>query len=362
MRIRIAVPEEHVDPPVIDAALEAVTRLDESLIRSGKSPTSDQLVAAGAKWRPENMGDEHFDHGGTIAARGWGDCDDWAPLHAATLRTSGRDPGASAVVIPSGPSTYHAVVKRSTGQLELGPADISARAGMRPIAAPRAVVGADGQQGIEMAACDPHDGRIYYGQLLPTVGPLSLHCGPQFSVRGCVVGRTPFYEGRCDLPMAGSPLIGARGKRSHPRRRVRGGVMPYALSSTATGSTPMGALSHAVVGAILCGEASELSTPLDRYKLLALQCKLGGMPPSECARSLSEHIASDILHDSARSGNAPEAYFTALANQLHAEGKPPRDIHPHSLAAAIVSIAEGFQLRHVVGMSDRFREVARPWP
>jgi hypothetical protein len=150
--------------------------------------------------------------------------------------------------------------------------------------------------------------------------------------------------------MVGSPLIGARGKRSHPRRRVRGGVIPYALSSTAHGPTPIAALSHAIVGAVLCGEASELSTPLDKYKLLALQCKMGGMPAAECARSLSERIASDVMHDSARSGNAPHVYFAALAGQLSAEGKPPRDIHPHSISAAIVSVAEGFQLRHVVGM------------
>jgi hypothetical protein len=350
MRIRIAVPEEHVDPPVIDAALEAVTRLDESLIRSGKSPTSDQLVASGAIWRPENMGDEHFDHGGTIAARGWGDCDDWAPLHAATLRTSGQDPGAIARVIPSGPSTYHAVVQRTGGHIELGPEDISARAGMRPLAAPRAVVGAGGEQGIEMAACDPHDGRVYYGQLLPTVGPLSLHCGPQFSVRGCRVRGVAVYEGRCDLPIAGSPMVGARGQRRHPRRRVRGGVMPYALSSTACGRTPVGALSHAIVGAILTGDAAAMSTPLDRYKLLALQGKLGGLSANDCARGLSEHIASDVLHEAARSGVDPHHHFSALASQLAAEGKPPRDVHPQSIAAAIVSAAGDVRLQHVVGM------------
>jgi len=354
MRIRIAVPEEHVDPPVIDAALEAVTRLDESLIRSGQSPTSDQLVASGAVWRPENMGDEHFDHGGTIAQRGWGDCDDWAPLHAATLRADGRDPGASAVVIPSGPSTYHAVVKRSSGQLELGPEDISARAGMRPIAGPRSVVGANGQENIEMAACDPHDGRVYYGQLLPTVGPLSLHCGPQFSVRGCVVGRTPLYEGRCDLPIAGSPMVGARGKRVHARRRVRGGVMPYALSSTACGGSPVAALSHAIVGAILCGDAAEMATHLDRYKLVALQCKLGGMPPGTIAQSLAGQIASDVTHEAAATGTDPMAHLHALCAALAAEGKPCRAVDVHTAAEAIVSIAGGFQLRHVVGMSDGF--------
>ena len=89
MRIRVAVPDQHVDPHVINAALETVTRLDESMIRQGTSPTSDALVQAGAIWHPEPPGDEHFDHGGTIAARGAGDCDDWAPLDAATRRLRG---------------------------------------------------------------------------------------------------------------------------------------------------------------------------------------------------------------------------------------------------------------------------------
>src|SRR5579863_5096688 len=128
MRIRIAVPEAFADPNVIDAALEAVTRLDESMIRHGQSPTSHQLITSGAVWRPENMGDEHFDHGGTIATRGWGDCDDWAPLHAATLRASGEDPGAIARVVPSGPSTYDAIVQRTDGSIE----DPSIAAGMKP--------------------------------------------------------------------------------------------------------------------------------------------------------------------------------------------------------------------------------------
>lgn len=115
MRIQIAVPEAHVTKPVLDGALEAVTRLNEQLIKSGVSPTADQLIAQGATWRPEKPGDEHFDHGGVIAERGHGDCDDWAPLKAAQLRVTGVDPGARAVVRKSGPKRWHAVVHRSDG-------------------------------------------------------------------------------------------------------------------------------------------------------------------------------------------------------------------------------------------------------
>lgn len=126
MRVNIAIPEAHVKKPVLDGALEAVTRLNEELIRSGESPTSDQLIKAGARWQPEKPGAEHFDHGALIASRGHGDCDDWAPLHAATLRVTGEDPGATAVVRKSGPKRWHAIVRRSDGTID----DPSLEAGM----------------------------------------------------------------------------------------------------------------------------------------------------------------------------------------------------------------------------------------
>jgi hypothetical protein len=126
MRINLAIPEANVKAPVLDAALEAITRLNEELVRSGVSPTSDQLISAGAKWKPEKPGEEHFDHGGIIAARGHGDCDDWAPLHAASLRVTGVDPGATAIVRKSGPKRWHAIVQRSDGSID----DPSLAAGM----------------------------------------------------------------------------------------------------------------------------------------------------------------------------------------------------------------------------------------
>jgi len=126
MRINVAIPEKNVKKPVLDAALEAVTRLNEDLIKSGASPTSHQLLEAGAKWQPEPPGQEHFDHGALIAKRGNGDCDDWAPLHAATLRVTGEDPGAIAEVRKSGPKRWHATVTRSDGTED----DPSLKAGM----------------------------------------------------------------------------------------------------------------------------------------------------------------------------------------------------------------------------------------
>lgn len=138
MRVVVAIPEAHVTKPVLDGALEAVTRLNEQLIASGESPTSRQLIAAGAKWQPEKPGDEHFDHGAKIASRGHGDCDDWAPLHAATLRATGEDPDARAIVRKSGNKRWHAIVERSDGTIE----DPSLSAGMPGPSRAVGVVGA----------------------------------------------------------------------------------------------------------------------------------------------------------------------------------------------------------------------------
>lgn len=125
MRVNVAIPEAHVSAPVLDSALEATTKLNESLIRSGELAPFD-MRSPGVRWRPEPPGDEHFDHGLIVQGRGHGDCDDLAPWHAASLRVTGRDPGARAFVRPSGPQRWHALVRRSNGSVE----DPSLAAGM----------------------------------------------------------------------------------------------------------------------------------------------------------------------------------------------------------------------------------------
>jgi hypothetical protein len=321
MRIRIAVPDEHVSPEIVDPVLEAVTRINQHMLASGQTPTSDELIRGGARWRPENLGDEHFDHGATIAQRGWGDCDDWAPLHAATLRATGQDPGAVARIVPSGPSTFHAMVQRSNGQFEQGPDDISVRAGMQP--SRTLVVGDDT---MTVLACDPHDGRPYQGQLLPTVGPLSLHCGPQFSVRGChVVGAGPLYEARVDVPLAGSPLVVGRAARPHhvwvrghwrkfPRRV--GGMLPYALSVTHLAGSYHHAVQGALCGAVLAADASGLSNAADRYKLLALNWASAGLSPGQVRDALMSHMSRDLEARAHETGTHPREHSQALLREL----------------------------------------------
>src|SRR4051812_16639207 len=109
MRIQVAVPEAHVEAPVLNAALESVTALNESMLRTGEIPTFTEAVKAGrVRWQPEPPGQEHFDHAKRVLQRGWGDCDDIAPFYAAELRATGQDPGARAVAKRSGPKRWHA--------------------------------------------------------------------------------------------------------------------------------------------------------------------------------------------------------------------------------------------------------------
>src|SRR5262245_12588519 len=141
MRIKLGVPEgldkEEV-ASTLDAALEAVTTANQPLIERGHVPDCRVAIKKyGLRWKPEPVGDEHFDVAPTIVKRKWGDCDDLAPYLAASLRASGEDPDAYAYVRPSGPNRWHAVVN-SQGR-ELDPSRwagmgqrVSGHEGMRP--------------------------------------------------------------------------------------------------------------------------------------------------------------------------------------------------------------------------------------
>jgi hypothetical protein len=317
MRIRVTVPEEHVSPEVIDPVLEAVTRLNEAMIENGDTPTASALVDAGATWKPEPPGDEMFDHGGTIAERGWGDCDDWAPLRAAELRQSGEDPQATARVIPSGPNTYHAIVERSDGSID----DPSIAAGMKPLGG-ASVIGGDGT--IEVFACDPHDGNVYHGSLAPTQGPMSLHCGPTFSVRGMRTLHGDIFEGRVDVPIVGSRLVRVRSYHRRPpkhhRHRHVHGALPYAVSCHGYGPSPAAALHRAFVGHLVLGAASGVSSDLDQYKLAAIQAGMSGASPGEVRSMLVDRITADVQAKAAQSGQHPAVHTNELAQELAAAG------------------------------------------
>ena len=138
-----------------DAALEGLVLVDEQLIREKNLPP---LYESGARYRV--TGSREWRFADQIASEGWGDCEGLAPYRTAELRISGEDPGARVATYRTGPTKFHAVVERSTGQIE----DPSAILGMeikRPDAyldkivnnfGPVAVSGVDGEE--DMSADD----------------------------------------------------------------------------------------------------------------------------------------------------------------------------------------------------------------
>lgn len=201
MRIRLAIPDRHVNAYTLEGALEAVTRAAEHEIRSGAAPDIRELIEARAvRWKPEAYADgEHFDLPSVVAARRWGDCDDLAPALAASLRASGEDPGATATAYKSGPRTWHCVVRTSDGQI----LDPSRWAGMR-----RAGRGVSGAQIDPMS--HQGDGAI------------------------AVVRDGRRWAARCDLPWPNSP--------GH-------------FAALGRGANPSQAMARAVIGAAMCGHA-----------------------------------------------------------------------------------------------------------
>jgi hypothetical protein len=122
MRIRLGVPGTIPQADMaaaLDAALEASTASQVPLIATGRVPPFEHALRRyGIRWKPEPPGDEHFDSAQTVMLRGWGDCDDLAPWHAASLRAEGVDDGAHAFVRRSGPQRWHALVRLSDGTIE----------------------------------------------------------------------------------------------------------------------------------------------------------------------------------------------------------------------------------------------------
>jgi hypothetical protein len=222
MRIRLAVPDAAVRPEVLDAALEAVTRTNERLIDEGMVPTAEQAIAKGVKWKPEPPGDEHFDHAQTVVKRGWGDCDDLAPYHAASLRVTGEDPGARAFVKRSGPNRWHAMVERSDGSVD----DPSADAGMYEYRSPV-------QAKLAGAIGVPHIAT-------KKVGPL--------------------WCARCDAPW----------KKSR-----------YAISGHSVAHTQRAAASGAIRGAMIVGDSAGIVEEEHIVRLCGLDALVTGCNPGE---------------------------------------------------------------------------------
>lgn len=202
MRIRLSIPDRHVDESVLNAALEATSLAATKQIAAGEAPTIDDAIRRGVRWKPEPFRDgEHFDLPAVVAARGWGDCDDLSAATVGTYRATGQDPGARAVVVRTGPDRWHAVVRLSDGRI----VDPSRWAGMPTrspgvrgaIAGPMACAG-DGaiaaiRDGAGFAArCD-----LPMGNSAAHVASVGRHKRVEEAIRQAVVGAILATEEYC---------------------------------------------------------------------------------------------------------------------------------------------------------------------
>jgi hypothetical protein len=249
MRIRLAVPDElddHDRKEALDAALEAVTIANKGLYRKGVMPRISGLIKSGAvKWKPEPPGDEHFDLASTVIQRGWGDCDDLAPAWAGQLRASGTDPQARAFVRRSGPTRWHALVRRGDGTIE----DPSRHAGMGHNvsgegdgAAPSICKPMSADPRLCLAICptnDPRHGRIWFA--------------------------------RCDAPDASEP---------------------WAWSGKASHSSPAKAIVSAIKG--LRSVAGDDIDEEDDFRLQTLNDLVLGADPYEVIEALDDVVPDDV--------------------------------------------------------------------
>jgi hypothetical protein len=270
MRVQVAIPEAHVDAPVLDAALESVTRLNESLLKSGEIPTAKTAIKKhGIRWQPEPPGEEHFDHAATVMARGHGDCDDLAPHHAASLRHTGEDPGAKAVVYKSGPMRWHAVVQRSDGSID----DPSRWAGMGQ--------GVSGVGGFDVVGVDPAEWGVMGACVPPMFAPSTNGVGsyivkPQIAlkpVRGA-------FQARADLPWMWREHIDDPPTASD-----------YAMTLLHTAPLASTALTGCLDGAVRFAECVGFSCDEHLDKLAAISDRAAGIPYHELANAYGVEVA-----------------------------------------------------------------------
>jgi len=127
MRVTLHIPASR---SALTAALEGLTQLNEVLI--GRASLSGRslplLYESGIRYVPEVAGaGEKWQTIDQMLRTLRGDCEDLASARAAELRSQGID--ARAIVLRSGPRTFHAVVLWPDGLIE----DPSKKLGMRKL-------------------------------------------------------------------------------------------------------------------------------------------------------------------------------------------------------------------------------------
>lgn len=311
MDVKIAVPDEHISKEILEAGLEMNTRVNEALIKEGSAPTFSQAIKNGVRWHPEPPGQEHFDHGGKVAKRGHGDCDDLAPLRAASLRVTGQDPDARAIAYKSGPGRWHAIVERGDGRLE----DPSRTAGMRV-----------------------REGSTAAG-IPPAVVGMMGHVLGGGAVRPFVAVRRDdsAYLARVDVPVDGED---------------------FCVSCVQRGATPSRALSGCMAGASHVASVSGVCGEDTLDQMWALHGLMKGAPLGEVARVCGLEATKSALE-------TLEEIAPALVRELRAHWDDARELRndlekrrggkpPSPLAASLGGRRRHHRHHHVHGDVERF--------
>ena len=287
MRIQLGVPDvldDHERKEALDAALEATTVANTGLFKRGLVPRITTLIKSGkVKWEPEPAGqDEHFDLATTVHKRGHGDCDDLAPAYAAQLRAEGTDPEAHAFVRKSGPERWHALVRRGDGTIE----DPSLAAGMGTWKKRHNVSGVGGTDAIVGAIVKP------------------MSADAQMCLAICPHRTDPtkpvIWYARLDVPST---------------------TAPWAWTSTAAAHDGTRALSHAIKGARVIGEA-DIEDEHDA-RLAVIHDLINGADPHEVSCALEELAGGDVdpmrvMIDGVNVGN----FFKSISRGLKKMAQP----------------------------------------
>lgn len=249
MRFNIAVPDRHITPELLNAALEVSTLANERMLASGEvEPISDMIKHKEVKWKPEPFRDgEHFDLIDTVQKRGWGDCDDLSPALSAELRHKGIDEGARSIARKSGPKRWHVVTELSDGTI----VDPSEAAGMYEYK------------------------RKHGDAFVSGAGPVGVTGGAILGMltEGSLIGVKPYGRGwaaRCDLPVDGADT---------------------SIVGVSVCKDPHEAMLRAVNGACVVGAASGLVTPEDIARAIAVNAAMRGEPIENVEHAL-QHVLS----------------------------------------------------------------------
>lgn len=319
MRINVAVPEAHVGPEVLNAALEATTRLNESLIEQGEVPLFEQALAHGVTWKPEPPGDEHFDHAKVVLGRKWGDCDDLAPYHAASLRATGEDPHARAIVKRSGPKRWHAIVRRGNGAID----DPSAAAGMHEYVARHGLSGIMGAGLVSMFPQTSGVDGTYVRRPALALRPISAY------------GNAPeAWQARADLPWHWMP-----------------GESPTDIAMASLHASPISsqAIVGACRGAALLGEANDIEDDvLDRLDCIADACE--GWEWEDLADEYGEEHAT-------AAGELVDGFFGKLVRAVTAPVRAVASPLIKTVATPVLNVA-----RMVPGVSPALNLASKALP